>query len=65
MDSRILEFPRLKLFLPISRETGISREFPARGFLLNIPAIVAKARDDDADFIIREVHGLDHVYRKM
>ena len=27
--------------------------------------IVAKARDDDADFVIREVHGLDLVYRKM
>ena len=27
--------------------------------------IVAKARDDDAAFIIREVHGLDIVYRKM
>ena len=27
--------------------------------------IVAKARGDDADFIIREVHGLDLVYRKM
>ena len=27
--------------------------------------IVAKARGDDADFVIREVHGLDLVYRKM
>ena len=26
--------------------------------------IVAKARGDDADFVIREVHGLDLVYRK-
>ena len=30
------EFPMLKLFPPVSRETGISREFPARGFPLNI-----------------------------
>ena len=27
--------------------------------------IVAKARGDYADFVIREVHGLDLVYRKM
>ena len=27
--------------------------------------IVAKARGDDAAFVIREVHGLDLVYRKM
>ena len=27
--------------------------------------IVAKARGDDADFVIREVHGLDLVYHKM
>ena len=27
--------------------------------------IVAKARGDDANFVIREVHGLDLVYRKM
>ena len=27
--------------------------------------IVAKARGDDANFIIREVHGLHLVYRKM
>ena len=27
--------------------------------------IVAKARGDDAEFVIREVHGLDLVYRKM
>ena len=27
--------------------------------------IVAKARGDDADFVIHEVHGLDLVYRKM
>ena len=33
------EFPRLKLFPPISRKTGISREFPTHGFPLNIPAI--------------------------
>ena len=33
------EFPRLKLFPPVSRETGISREFPARGFPLNIAAL--------------------------
>ena len=26
--------------------------------------IVAKARGDNADFVIREVHGLDLVYRK-
>ena len=26
--------------------------------------IVAKARGDDANFVIREVHGLDLVYRK-
>ena len=26
--------------------------------------IVAKARGDDAEFVIREVHGLDLVYRK-
>ena len=26
--------------------------------------IVAKARGDNANFVIREVHGLDHVYRK-
>ena len=32
------EFPRPKLFPPASRETGISREFPARGFPLNITA---------------------------
>ena len=32
------EFPRLKLLLPISWEMGISQEFPARGFPLNIPA---------------------------
>ena len=30
------EFARLKLFPPISRETGISQEFPAHGFPLNI-----------------------------
>ena len=30
------EFPRLKLFPPVSRETGISREFPLCGFPLNI-----------------------------
>ena len=33
------EFPRLKLFPPVSRETGISREFPTRGFPLNITAL--------------------------
>ena len=33
------EFPRLKLFPPVSHETGISREFPVRGFLLNITAL--------------------------
>ena len=33
------EFLRLKLFPPGSRETGISREFPARGFPLNITAL--------------------------
>ena len=27
--------------------------------------IVAKARGDDANFIIHEVHGLDLIYRKM
>ena len=27
--------------------------------------IVAKPRGDDANFVIREVHGLDLVYRKM
>ena len=27
--------------------------------------IVAKARGEDADFVIREVHGLDLIYRKM
>ena len=27
--------------------------------------IVAKARDDDAYFVICEVHGLDLVYREM
>ena len=27
--------------------------------------IVAKARGDDADFVIHEIHGLDLVYRKM
>ena len=34
------EFPRFKLFPPVSREMGISREFPARGFPLNITALV-------------------------
>ena len=38
MVLKIREFPRLKLFMPISRETGISREFPVRGFPLNIAA---------------------------
>ena len=33
------EFPRLKLFPPISWEMGISREFLTRGFPLNIPGI--------------------------
>ena len=33
------EFPRLKLFPPVSQEMGISREFPTRGFPLNIPAM--------------------------
>ena len=27
--------------------------------------IVAKARSDDADFVIHEVHGFDLVYHKM
>ena len=27
--------------------------------------IVAKARGDNADFVIHEVHGLDLIYRKM
>ena len=36
MASRIREFPRFKLFPPISREPGMPLEFPARGFLLNI-----------------------------
>ena len=27
--------------------------------------IVAKARGDNAEFVIREVHGLDLVYHKM
>ena len=33
------EFPRLKLFPPVSQEMGISPELPACGFLLNIPAL--------------------------
>ena len=33
------EFPRLRLFPPVSRETRISREFPARGFPLNITVL--------------------------
>ena len=36
------EFPRLELFPPVSRETGISREFPTRGFPLNIIAYVER-----------------------
>ena len=31
------EFPRLKLFPPISWKMGISREFPTHGFPLSIP----------------------------
>ena len=41
MVSRIREFPMFKLFPPVSRETGISREFPARGFPLNITGLDA------------------------
>ena len=33
------EFPRSGNFPPVSRETGNSREFPARGFPLNIAAL--------------------------
>ena len=33
------EFPRLKLFPPISRKMGIFREFPTRGFPLNISVL--------------------------
>ena len=36
------EFPRSKNFPPVSREMGNSREFPARGFPLNIAAVPTK-----------------------
>ena len=39
-NSLTWEFPRLKLFPPVSRETGISRGLPARGFPLNITVLV-------------------------
>ena len=42
------KFLRLKLFPPISRETGISREFPVRGFPLNITDLQhASVADED------------------
>ena len=34
----IRDFPKLKLFPPVSHEMEVSREFPTHGFLLNIPA---------------------------
>ena len=34
------EFPRLKLFPPISQKKGISQEFPTHGFPLNITGIM-------------------------
>ena len=35
------EFLRLKLFPPVSRETGISQEFPAHGFPVEHRCLVA------------------------
>ena len=47
------EFPRLKPFPPVSRETGISREFPARGFPLNISSLVCYLKSSINSLFLR------------